>query len=245
MPATSPLGPGEVRVFYADAAALIAACGGVDRALAWLQAAEPERFARYRADADRMMFLCGRIMARALVGHALGVPPASWQWREGPHGRPEIAEPDTSLKFNLAHSAGLVACALAHGRDVGVDVEHLTRPPIDVKMIRRYCSAKEADDIEAQGDAGWQRRFLTYWTLKEAYLKARGLGISVPLSEITFHLDHNDACVRFDGSLEGTDTRWCLRLVQPTDDHLLAVAASTTDGVRPDIVVARDLGGLL
>lgn len=243
-PLPSRLHPGEVRVYYADAAELIAASGGVDRALAWLQSAEPERFARYRGDADRMMFLCGRIMARGLVGRALGIPPDSWRWQEGPHGRPEIAAPETTLKFNLAHSAGLVACAVADGRDVGVDVEHVTRPPIDLKMVRRYCSPAEADDIEAHGEDGWQRRFLIYWTLKEAYLKARGLGISVPLSEITFDLNRDHALVRFDGSLEGTDTRWCLRFLQPTPDHLLAIAASTADGVTPSVVIDKDLGGL-
>jgi 4'-phosphopantetheinyl transferase len=231
--------PGEVRVYFADAPAFIAASGGVERALAWLQAAEPERFSRYRVDADRLMFLCGRMMARALVGRALGVPPASWRWREGPHGRPEIAEPATTLRFNLAHSAGLVACALADGRDVGVDVEHLARPTVDQKMVRRYCSPVEAADIEGRGDDGWQGRFLKYWTLKEAYLKARGLGISVPLAEITFAINGADARVSFDGSLSGLDTRWQLRTAQPTPHHLLAVAASSADGVQPSIVIER------
>jgi 4'-phosphopantetheinyl transferase len=231
--------PGEVRVYFADAHAFIAASGGVERALAWLQSTEPERFARYRVDADRMMFLCGRMMARTLVGRALGVPPDSWRWKEGPHGRPEIAEPATTLRFNLAHSAGLVACALAEGRDVGVDVEHLARPQVDEKMVRRYCSPVEAADIEGRGANDWQNRFLAYWTLKEAYLKARGLGISVPLSEITFAININgvDANVSFDGSLAGLDTRWRLQMAQPTPNHLLAVAASSADGVRPSIVI--------
>ena len=231
-------------MYCADAAALVAASGGVERALAWLQPTEPERFARYRADTDRLMFLGGRMIARAAIGHALGVPPAAWRWQEGPHGRPEIAAPATTLRFNLAHSAGLVACALADGRDIGVDVEHVTRPPVDIKMVRRYCSPAEAADIEAQGEAGWQHRFLIYWTLKEAYLKARGLGISVPLSEITFTLDGSHARVSFEGSLADTDTRWYLRIEQPTPDHLMAVAASTADGIEPSVVIEKDLGGL-
>jgi len=228
---------GEVRVYFAHAPAFIESLGGVERALTWLQASEPERFARYRVDADRIMFLCGRIMARALVGRALGVPPSSWRWQEGPHGRPEIAAPETTLRFNLAHSAGLVACAIAHGRDVGVDVEHLARPEIDRKMVRRYCSPVEAADIEQCGTSGWQHRFLTYWTLKEAYLKARGLGISVPLAEITFAVNDDAATISFDGSLANTDTRWALRLARPSPAHLLAVAASRADGIQPSIVV--------
>lgn len=239
-PSSRP-GSGEVRVYVAEASRLIEESGGVQRAVAWLQAAEPERFARYRFEADRMMFLAGRVLARTLVGRALGIPPEAWRWREGPHGRPEVAEPATTLRFNLSHSAGLVVCALADAREVGVDVEHLARPPVDAKMIRRYFSPAEAEDVEAQGPDQWQDRFLAYWTLKEAYLKARGLGVSVPLAEITFELDDDGARVRFGGSLAGCDTRWALRVSRPTPRHLMAVAASTADGIVPRIITSEVL----
>ena len=180
------------------------------------------------------MFLLGRVMARDLVGRALGVAPDAWSWREGPHGRPEIAAPDTLLRFNIAHSSGLVACALAHGRDVGVDVEDLKRRPVEPAVVSRYCSPFEAADVEAQGDA-WHDRFLVYWTLKEAYLKARGIGISVHLSDISFSLGPSGVTLAFLDSLAGTDTRWQFALIQPSDQHLLAVAASTTDGVQPQV----------
>jgi len=234
--------PGDVHVYYAEATALIEQAGGIDRALALLQAAEPERFARYRADVDRWMFLGGRLLARTLVGRALGVPPDAWRWGEGPHGRPGVAGPATSLRFNLSHSAGLVVCAIADGRDVGVDVEHLERPPVDRRMVRRYLSPAEATDVEAQPDDAWQRRFLTYWTLKEAYLKARGVGVSLPLAEITFELAGDTARVRFDGSLAGAETRWALQLAQPTPRHLVAVAAADTDGARPRVHVQAFAG---
>jgi 4'-phosphopantetheinyl transferase len=244
---TSQLAPGDVRVYHADAAVLRADAGRLDRALAWLQPAERERFARFHADEDRLMFLCGRVMARALVGRALGRPAAAWRWQEGPHGRPEIAEPDTSLRFNLSHSAGLVVCALAEGREVGVDVEDLDRAQTDLGIVRRYCSPGEATDIEAQGPRGWHRRFLTYWTLKEAYLKARGLGVSVHLSDINFVLERHDesARVEFLDSLAGTDTRWMFRVEQPTSRHLLAIAASTAGSVRPTITIEPFPVGLL
>jgi 4'-phosphopantetheinyl transferase len=236
---TSRPEPGEVRVYYAEASRLIEESGGVDRAVAWLQAAEPERFARYRFEADRAMFLAGRILARTLVGRALGVAPEAWRWHEGPHGRPEIDSPDATLRFNLSHSAGLLVCALADAREVGVDVEHLARPPIDRKMIHRYLSPAEAEDVEAQPADQWQDRFLVYWTLKEAYLKARGLGVSVPLSEITFELDGDRARVRFDGSLADCDTRWALSFFRPTPRHLIAVAASAADGIEPRITTSE------
>ncbi len=149
-PASRPA-PNEVQVWHADAAALASDRAGITRALEWLQPEERGRFDRYRFDHDRMMFLLGRVMARALVGRALGVAPTAWRWREGAHGRPEIAAPDTTIHFNLAHSAGLVACAVASGREVGVDVEDLARATTDVALVRRYCSPEEALEIEGHG----------------------------------------------------------------------------------------------
>ena len=226
----------EVQVWHADAASLATDRAATARALEWLQPDERARFDRYRFDRDRLMFLLGRVMARSLVGQALGVAPTAWRWREGAHGRPEIDAPGTPIHFNLAHSAGLVACAVASGREVGVDVEDLARAATDVALVRRYCSPEEAVDIEGCGD-GWRDRFLEYWTLKEAYLKARGVGISVHLSDISFSITPDGVRVAFLRSLEGTDTRWAFDLQRPTDHHLLAVAAATGDGIRPSVHV--------
>lgn len=229
-------GAGDVHVWHAETAAFGADRARVARALEWLSADERSRYDRFRHDDDRLMFALGRVMARTLVGRALGVDPTAWRWREGAHGRPEIAAPDTPIRFNLSHSAGLVVCALAQGRDVGVDVEDAARPAPDPLIVRRYCSPAEAEDIEAQGPR-WRDRFLTYWTLKEAYLKARGLGISVHLADISFLIGRDDIRVAFLHSLAGTDARWAFDLMRPGPRHLIAVAAATTDGIRPTFLV--------
>ena len=228
---------GEVGVFIADARAFGADAGRVTQSLAWMAPGERARFDRFRHDEDRLMFALGRFMARTLVGRALGVEPATWAWREGPHGRPEIDRPDTDVHFNLSHSAGLVICAIARGRTVGVDVEDLTRRAPDWALVERYCSPAEADDVRAHGDR-WRDRFLTFWTLKEAYLKARGLGISVPLADISFTATPPDARVGFVGALTGTDDRWAFHLWRPSARHLAAVAADTIDGARPAFTVS-------
>jgi 4'-phosphopantetheinyl transferase len=229
--------PGDVRAWYADIRALDDPARR-SRALAWLTPAERARFDRYRFDADRLMFALGRVMARRLVGHALGVAPAAWQWREGPHGRPEIASPETALHFNLAHSAGLVACVLAAGREVGVDVEDRERRATDPAMVPRFCSPEEAADIDPDRP-DWRDRFLTYWTLKEAYLKARGLGIAVHLSDISFSIGSGpeDVRVSFHRTLSGTDTGWAFRVARPSGRHIVAVAASTASGEAPAIAI--------
>src|SRR5688572_4374487 len=177
--------PRDVHVFVADARAFGSDTDRMAQSVAWMSPAERARFDRFRHDADRAMFALGRLMARTLVGRALGLDPGAWVWREGPHGRPEVDHASCDVHFNLSHSAGLVLCAIARGRGVGVDVEDLSRRRPDWGLVERYCSPAEADDIQQHGDR-WPERFLTYWTLKEAYLKARGLGISVSLAEISF-----------------------------------------------------------
>lgn len=225
------LEPGEVRAWYASTTGLLSA-KRVETGLRWLTASERNRYERFYLDEDRQMFLLGRMLARALVGATLGISPTEWTWRDGQHGRPEIASPATSLRFNLAHSAGLVLCALARGREVGVDVEDLRRRPVDRDVVRRYCTPAEIADIQAHGDR-WHDRFLRYWTLKEAYLKARGLGISMPLAEIGFTPEADRTRILFLGSLAGTDDRWAFFMGQPTDRHVVALAASTEDGAKP------------
>ena len=210
-----------------------------DRALRageWLAPEERARFARFHFDVDRQMFLLGRVMARVLVGRALGCAPLAWQWRQSSRGRPEIGYPPTTVRFNLSHSAGLVVCAIAADRDVGVDVEHLQRRATDPAIVDRYCAPAEAEAIAAPHD-GWRDRFLTYWTLKEAYLKARGLGISVPLAEVAFDLTHDRPAVRFHGSLAGSDTAWRFALASFDQRHLLAVAVPAADDAPVDVAI--------
>jgi 4'-phosphopantetheinyl transferase len=232
--ARSPSAGEAVHVAFARTAEM-PAIGGL---LEWLDGAERERYERFHGAEDRAMFLLGRVMARALVGRAAGVDPKAWQWREAPRGRPEIAWPATTLQFNLAHSAGLVVCALAAGRDVGVDVEDFERRPVEPAVVRRYCSPAEVADIERHGDR-WHDRFLLYWTLKEAYLKARGLGIAVQLADISFSLDAGaPPRVGFLGSLAGTDTRWQFHVARPTERHVVAIAAASNDGLGVQFEIA-------
>ena len=203
-----------------------------------MTADERARFERFRHDADRVMFALGRVMARTLVGRALGVEPAAWPWREGPHGRPEIDRPGTDLHFNLSHSAGLVVCALGAGsrRRRGRRGSDAARAR---SGDRRRATARRPrpTTCDAQGDR-WRDRFLTYWTLKEAYLKARGLGISVPLSDISFTLDarRRAHCVSSDRSPAPT-TAGRFTSGSSSARHLAAVAVATPTAPRPTFAI--------
>jgi 4'-phosphopantetheinyl transferase len=228
--------PGEICAWHIASSRLTADAGRLDRALGWLQPDERARYDRYRHRDDADMFLLGRVMARTLVGRAIGLAPQRWRWREGPRGRPEIAEPGVAIHFNLAHSAGLVACVLGYRREVGIDVEDRDRRRLARRIVARYCSPAERADIDAQGADGWHDRFLAYWTLKEAYLKARGLGIAVRLGDVNMTLDDGGARVDFLDSLLGTDARWAFHLAAPTPRHVMALAAPTAEGPATFVV---------
>ena len=226
-----------VSIWHANAADVCANPTRVAVGLSWLSDAERARHARYRHDRDRDMFLVGRLMARALVARELGTSPAAWQWREGSRGRPEVDDATAGVSFNLAHSAGTVVCAVTRGRDVGVDVEDRRRPPVERALVRRFCAPAEVADIEAQPGEGWRDRFLTYWTLKEAYLKARGLGIAVHLADVSFTLSAGRVAVTFLNSLAGQDTAWAFEVAELAPHHVLAAAAPVVAGSRPTFTV--------
>jgi 4'-phosphopantetheinyl transferase len=221
---------GVVSVTWVDASAITRE--DLRAALSQLPAAEVERFHRYRHAGAANQFLAGRLLLRQWLQALTGTAAAEFLLVEGERGRPAISHPPTAWSFNLAHSGGLVACALSLMPEVGVDLEHLDRRPMAPDLFRRFCSPAEIADIERQPEAARAQRFLTFWTLKEAYLKARGLGIAVPLAEVEFSVDGPTPEITFRGTLEGTDPGWAFALFQPTTRCLLSVAAPQPAGTR-------------
>jgi 4'-phosphopantetheinyl transferase len=105
---------------------------------------------------------------------------------------------------------------------------------MDRDLFRRFCSPVEIADIERHSEETRTQRFLTYWTLKEAYLKARGLGIAVQLSDVEFNLDGPQPSITLRDSLADADPGWAFALFQPSPRFLLSVAAPQPSGTpRP------------
>lgn len=187
---------------------------------------ERERAARFHHLSDKWEFVLGRLMARSLLAARAGVPPGTFTFIENAHGRPEIAAPalDSPLRFNVSHSGGLVACVLGEAKQVGVDLERLDRPAVDPRVIRRYCSEEEQAALAGMPEALRHERFLQLWTLKEAYVKARGTGLTLPLRQVSFDVGiEGPGDVRFNGMDE--EARWMFAHTKLDPRHLLAVAA--------------------
>jgi 4'-phosphopantetheinyl transferase len=158
----------------------VARCGDV------LDGGERARAAAFLSQRDRQQYTVAHGALRILAGRALQVTPSALRWNPGPYGKPALAPPWSGLSTSLSHSADLVAVAIAVGRAVGVDIQHLV-PRLDVvAMSGRFYPPAEAMYVATGRDASVRaERFTRLWSRKEAVVKAAGgrlwpnLGITV------------------------------------------------------------------
>ena len=193
--------------------------------------AERERHGRFVFEKDRRLYLATRALARTVLAAYAPVPPEAWRFAEGERGKPFITSPVVAprLHFNLTNTPGLVACAVsvAH-EEIGVDAEFLERGGETVSIADSFFSAFEVRALRGMPAAQQTRRFFSYWTLKESYIKARGHGLALPLDQFSFHLDAGeDIGISFDPRMGDAPARWRFALVEASPVHLLAVGAST------------------
>jgi 4'-phosphopantetheinyl transferase len=159
------------------------------RLLSLLCSEERERHARLVFAADRDRYLLAHAALRLMVARYANVSASTLRFEANAHGRPEIVSPKDAcaIRFNLSHTNGAIAIAVCRAHDVGVDIENHTREIRDRRAIaRRFFSASEVHALEMLPDAEQQARFFQYWTLKESYIKARGLGLTLPLDAFSF-----------------------------------------------------------
>lgn len=158
---------------------------------ALLSADERDRAARFHFARDRRRFTAGRGILRLLVARYLAIDPAHVLFEYGRHGKPALAAVQRAgdLRFNLAHSGECALLAFARGREVGVDVEQPR--PVDnmAQVVARTFSGAEQAALRALPDSAQQQAFFTCWTRKEAYIKARGTGLALPLDSFDVALD--------------------------------------------------------
>jgi 4'-phosphopantetheinyl transferase len=150
-----------------------------------LSPAEQSRSAGMSSDKVRQRFMLARIALRRLLADAAGVVPAALQIDIDAQGKPCLAS-HPGLEFNLSHSANYIAIAITQGVKVGVDVECLRRRDNIAEIARRFFSAAEYQYLQHSGFA--PADFYTLWTLKEAYVKALGVGLAKSLSSCSFDL---------------------------------------------------------
>lgn len=213
--------PGDV-----EEAALRAAYDGL------LSEGERERCGRLRREPDRRTFVATRALVRTALSAYAPVAPESWRFVAGAHGKPCIAPSPQAppLYFNASNTLGLVTCAVsvAH-RDVGTDAERLDLRVDAAALANRWFTAEEAAALSAMPPDRHGKRFLSSWTLKESYVKARGGGLTtIPLDEAAFLLDDRGEVGVIFHPRRGEDARrWRFASIDAPPMHVLAVGVDT------------------
>ncbi len=236
------LGPGDVHVWHltVDEDAPFDSAGNA----APLSPDEREREARLVFEKDRRLFRSAHLMVRSVLSQYADVSPDEWQFDGDPNGKPRIRGPLATpqpLRFNLSHTRGLAAVAVTLEDEIGVDVERLD-PPKDPDLARVCFTTAERGWL---GDPAEPSRFFELWTLKEAYLKARGEGLSLPLQSFSVHTSGpHAASISFDAEpgsprIDDDPRAWQFHRCRITPQHVLAVALRRPSS-RPMQVTLRE-----
>ena len=230
--------------------------------VAWSALDDPTLLARYRdllTDEERtahgrFYFEEGRreyLMTRALVRDVLSryapeIEPAAWRFVRSKYGRPSVA-PELGTfdcRFNLSNTKGLVVCAISRD-EIGADVEAISRGEKVLPIAETVFSDEELRTLRALPKAAQERRAIELWTLKESFIKARGMGLSLPLDRFTMRFDGGALSIAIDPSIAVPGERWQFELVEPTKEHLVALAMERGDRDRDKAVVVNTIVPLL
>ncbi len=227
MAAPLPLSAGEVHLWYAlldqpDDPDWLARCRSV------LSAEEAARQQRFHFEKDRRQFLLSHALLRFVLSvYIPAVSPSAWRFSAGSHGKPFLAEPLPSppLSFNLTHTPGLAAVAVALDHDLGVDAEYLERTNASLGLAERYFAPSESARLRGLPPDQLREAFFDYWTLKEAYIKGRGLGLALPLDGFAFDLPPGQPPrISFTEKVADDPESWQFVQFRPSKSHKVAVA---------------------
>jgi 4'-phosphopantetheinyl transferase len=189
----------------------------------FLSADERERAARFRFDRDRDRFIVCRGTLRELLGARMCVPPAHLQFVYGRFGKPSLNESD--LRFNVSHARCMGMIAITRGREVGCDIERID-PLFADSIPEQFFSPYEVSSLRALPESDQCGAFFRCWTRKEAFMKACGLGMSLPLDSFDVTIaPHQPAAL-----LRGADG-WSLHSVDAPPGYAAALVTADQPGI--------------
>jgi 4'-phosphopantetheinyl transferase len=191
-------------------------------AMQLLSEEERTRRERFKFERQRREYLATHALARVALSHAGKLPPEAWKFQFNEYGKPSI-DPECGLRFNLSNSKDMVVCLVSERGDVGVDVEPRERAASVLEVAPRMFSPQELAQLEGLREEEKPERALRLWTLKEAYIKARGMGLALPLSKFSF-LFEGEAKMRMamDRNLGDRPARWKFSQMEHAG-HLIAL----------------------
>jgi 4'-phosphopantetheinyl transferase len=192
-----------------------------------LSSDEQERAAKFKFQRDRRRYIVGHATLRSILAAHVKKSPQELTFRHGKNGKPFLDGPDTErdIQFNLTHSHDVALLAVTRGQEIGVDVEYMNRDFAFTEVAERFFTPKEVQALRALPAPLRKQAFFKCWTSKEAFLKAKGTGLSGELDEVTIELiDAHSVKVK------ATLSDWSLTELTPCDGY---VGALVVEGVQP------------
>jgi 4'-phosphopantetheinyl transferase len=202
---------------------------------------ERARAGQFLLDHQRRQY----IFAHGLLRFALSnftfqaAAPSDWSFVTDRYGRPFVAAPATSspVYFSLSHTEGCVTCAVSDCERVGVDVERIQERGSLWEIARSAFSVNEIEALRGLPPSDFIDRFFDYWTLKEAYLKARGRGLSLPLDQFSILISLDEIAIKLMPGMDVDSERWHFTKRSPSANHRMAIAdGSGAAGGLPMVV---------
>jgi 4'-phosphopantetheinyl transferase len=196
---------------------------------ALLSESERQQQARFYFPHDRHRYLITRALTRTVLSRYADVAPRDWTFRASAHGRPEICNDVPAarlISFNISHSRNFVIIALTRELPLGVDTEDCATREPPLEIADRFFAPEEVSELRSLPAQRQLKRFFQYWTLKESYIKARGLGLAIPLDQFSFDLraeQHVTLTTR--PSLGDPAERWRFWQFQVCPANMIAVCA--------------------
>lgn len=223
------LGKHEVHVWRAALDRAGACLDGVQEILA---ADERERAERYRFRKDRERFVAARGLLRRILSRYCGLPPGQLKFDYNAYGKPCLREEvnGQDVRFNVSHSGGLALYAVGSGRALGVDVERIRARVCEEQIAERFFSPTEVADLRSLPAGLQPRAFFNCWTRKEAYIKARGEGLSMDLDRFDVSLSPGEPAALLKHRDDAREaSRWVLRDLRVDAGYVAAIAVEGHD----------------
>lgn len=205
-------------------------CVGLDHAVSLLAPDERATAARFVSERGARSFVVGRVLVRLALSHHYPIRPQDWIFAQGPHGRPFVAAPESccEIQFSISHTEGLVACLTSRTALAAVDVERVTAWDDLPLVAPTILSLEEQSGIDTLAGEAWVQRFFDYWTLKEAYAKALGVGLGCDFASVSFDIGSGcDVVARFTEGAGEIASDWLFRRLKLGPGWAGAVACKT------------------
>ena len=202
-----------------------------------LDAQELTRLGRFAFEHLRDEYLVSHALTRLILSGYERMPAGALTMVRNAYGRPELSTSRIGLRFNLSHAAGLAALAITQAVDIGVDLEREDRAVETMGIARHYFAPAETDWLSRQPQDRQKRTFLEQWTLKEAYVKARGLGLNLELNQFAIDLADQEApTIVFPDGFDDP-AEWQLSVCQPTENYVLGLAVRRLAAIRGQVAL--------